>query len=287
MLRLSPTSMGLFQLCHRKYDYSYNRRLVPMGEQVTLRFGEIYQKGLTILYETCSIESAIAESLRLWEPFEGLDTTKLVRNKKKLEELLRAYEKEFFGKEQWTDCGGELLLEYPLCEGVVFVGKQDRRGYFGDTRAIQENKTSTAPGFFVDEPNNQICGYLWLESKILGEKVRKAVVTITGLHKNSVNGLLYPRVKSDPPKSVFIRDPIQVEDFLIAEFEMDAIHTAYEIFECMEMEYWPKNAPQACGTFGGCEYKSLCLCSDEEKKVMAEMQFTKKSEFKNEKGEYI
>lgn len=276
MLRLSPTSMGLFQLCHRKYDYSYNQKLVPMGDRIALEFGSIYQKGLTILYETRDIELALANALRLWEPFEGLDTTKLVRNKKKMEELLRAYEKEFFGKENWRDAGGEILLKWPLCEGVEFVGKQDRRGWFGDTRAIQENKTSTFPGMFVNEPNNQICGYLWLESKILGEKVRKAVVTIAGLHKNSVGGLLYPRVKSDPPKSVFIRDPIQVEDFLIEEFERDAKAVAIEIEICLRTGYWPKNAPQACGTFGGCEYKSLCLCSDEEKKVMAEMQFTKK-----------
>lgn len=276
MLRLSPTSMELFQLCHRKYDYSYNQKLVPTGERITLEFGSAYQKGLTALYTARNIEKAVSEALHAWEPFEGLDTTKMVRNKKKMEELLRAYDKEFYGKENWTDNGGELLLEYPLCEGVIFVGKQDRRGWFGETRAIQENKTSTFPGMFVDEPNNQIVGYLWLESKILGEKVRKAVVTIAGLHKNSVNGLLYPRVKSDPPKSVFIRDPITVEDFLIEEFERDAVCVASEIDQCYTHNYWPKNAPQACGTFGGCEFKSLCLCSDEEKKVMAEMQFTKK-----------
>jgi hypothetical protein len=268
--------MGLFQLCHRKYDYSYNQRLVPTGPRIALEFGRIYQKGLTVLYETRDIELALAGALSLWEPFEGLDTTKLVRNKKKMEELLRAYEKEFFGKEQWTDNGGEILLSYPLCEGVDFVGKQDRRGYFGDTRAIQENKTSTFPGMFVDEPNNQICGYLWLESKILGEKVRKVIVTIAWLHKNSVKGLIYPKVKADPPKSVFIRDPITVEDFLIEEFEKDVIQVAQDIMHYQDIEYWPKNAPQACGTFGGCEYKSLCLCSDEEKKVMAEMQFNKK-----------
>lgn len=276
MLRLSPTSMALFQLCHRKYDYSYNQKLVPIGEQIALEFGRIYQKGLTTLYETRDIELAVASGLRLWEPFEGLDTTKLVRNAKKLKELLIAYYKEFFGKEQWTDAGGEILLQWPLCEGVEFVGKQDRRGWFGETRAIQENKTSTSPAFFVDEPNNQIAGYLWLESKILGEKVRKAVVTIAGLHKNSVNGLLYPRVKSDPPKSVFIRDPITVEDFLIEEFEQDAICVAEGIKLCNNLGYWSKNAPQACGTFGGCEYKSLCLCSEEERPTMIEMQFTKK-----------
>ena len=253
-----------------------------MGERIALEFGAIYQKGLTILYDTKDLEQAITAALRLWEPFEGLDTTKLVRNKKKMEELLRAYEKEFFGKENWTDAGGEILLKWPLCEGVVFVGKQDRRGWYGETRAIQENKTSTFPGMFVDEPNNQIVGYLWLESKVTGERVRKAVVTIAGLHKNSALGLLYPRVKSDPPKSIFIRDPIWVEDFLIEEFEKDAIQTAREIEMCHltlkgnSGPYWPKNAPQACGTFGGCEYKSLCLCTDAEKPTIIEMQFTQK-----------
>src|SRR4030042_3866786 len=129
MIRLSPTSMAEFQLCHRKYQYSHVQNLVPIGERITLEFGKAYQFGLTVLYEKQDLEKAILEAIHLWEPFEGLDTTKLVRNKRKLEELLRAYHREFFGKEQWRDDGGEIKLEYPLCEGVVFVGKQDRRGW--------------------------------------------------------------------------------------------------------------------------------------------------------------
>ncbi len=279
MLRLSPTSMGVFQACHRKYQYQYEQKLAPKGANVNLIFGEVYQYGLTRLYETKSVEIAKHDATAKWNSYGVIDERE-IRTPEKLRELVTAYDKEFFGKEQWTDNGGEILLEYPLCEGAVFVGKQDRRGWYGKERtiqrAIQENKTTTNPRWFIPEPNNQLIGYLWLESKILGEPVRKIVVTIAEINKNSALGLIKPRIKSDPPRSVFTRDPIYVEDFLVEEFEQDAVEVAREINNCSCRKYWPKNAPGACGNFGGCEFKQLCLCSDEEKPLIIELQYEKK-----------
>lgn len=275
-MQISNTRRDLFQLCPRKYYYVTKLKLTPREPRIALEFGEAVHLGLGKLYDTKNIEEALKVALAKWGPFEGMDMGKGLRNKNKLEEMLRAYHKVFFGKEYWEDKGGEKLLAFPLVNDIEYIGKIDRFGLLAGNPAIQEWKHSASPGFFVAEPNNQLTGYCWLASMATDSLVRKVLVTIGNLYKSSREGLVPPRVKSDPPKWIFLRDPITIEDFLIEEWKLDIINVAAKIQLCETKGYWEKNAPQGCGSFGGCEFKPLCLCSAEEKPYLIEMQYTQK-----------
>lgn len=100
MLTLSHSKIESFARCPQYYEYSYLEGLISVKEQVSLLFGDAYHQGYGVLYDNLGIEAAVAKFKKAFEPYEGKDP-KGLRTLAKGEEMLRAYDEQFIGKEQW------------------------------------------------------------------------------------------------------------------------------------------------------------------------------------------
>jgi len=285
-IKLSYSRINEFATCPRFFQYSNELQLEPDRESLGMKFGDAGHRGLGALYTHNSLDACLTVASDAWKPFEGMDVEKNgqpgMRTTAKLREILTAYFEQLYGKEEWIDQGGERLESMVLKRGeleIIYRFKIDREGLSGGVPAIQEWKFNK-PFFtneFIPEPNLQIVGYLRATGK------KKAVVTVCDVVKNSVKGQVQPRNKADLPRSIFHRDPVYYDDWVFKEWEEDVFGWAVSILTCRESNYWPKNAPGACGNYGGCVYKTLCNAEEEQRKVLMELSFRKKE--KREVGE--
>lgn len=285
-IALSYSRIESFARCPR-FDYYRNElRLEPDRPALGMVFGDAGHKGLGKLYDTGSLDESIKTATELWEPYEGMDVEKNgqpgIRTKAKLTEILTAYVEQLFGKEDWEDEGGEQLDAFTLIRDdltVTYRYKIDRIGKSGGTPAIQEWKF-LKPFFtneFIPEPNLQVVGYLKATNR------QKAIVTVADVMKSSKNGMVVQKAKDVLPRSIFHRDPVYYDGWVFGEWEKDVFGWAKSILTCRESNYWPKNAPGACGNYGGCVYKTLCNADEEQRKVLMELSFKKRE--KKEVGE--
>ncbi len=282
VIKTSYTALSLLKRCPRLYYYTVELGLQAPTVDISKVFGEAVHAGWGCLYDTSNVESAIG-AFRKKFPF-GVEDPKGLRTQAKGEELIRAYQEQFFGKEEWVDEGGEVLEELELAPGINYRVKIDRRGLSYGEPAIQEWKTTAWAGFFVPEPNAQLIGYLWADSVLRKRAVRKCIVTIGGLYKTSKNGIMPARRKRDEygelgggeERSIFSRDPVYFQDWQIEEWKEETLTWIGVAETYKAMEIWPQASPEACGGFGGCAYKQICLETGEERKLLMEVKYEKK-----------
>ena len=276
-MNLSYSKIEAFARCPLYYALNYEDKIESTKVKVALKWGDAYQQGITKLYDTEDVNKAVAKFVSVFTPFDGMDE-KGVRTLAKGQEMLEAWNEQFYGKEEWTDQGGEKMFSFEVVPGLFYTVKLDRQGLSGGVEAIQEIKTTGYPGMFVTEPNLQIQGYLYAYSHLKGVPVKKAVVTVAGLYKSSSRGMVKGTRKDDPPRSVFGRDNIWYEEWQFEQWKKAVKKWARLIQVCQEDNDWPINAPSACSAYGGCQYRVLCSADPEQREYLKETAFKKKEE---------
>ena len=277
---LSYTAISEFITCPQYYQFSREFKLEPDKPALGMMFGSAAHVGINVLYDTEDIDKAVQEALKSWSPFEGTDIEKSgrpgIRTKAKLEEILRAYHSEFYGKEKWEDQGGEklsfIVLENDLLR-VKYFYKVARKGLSGGVPATMEFKFQK-PFFtreFIPEPNNQVVGYLKATER------KKAIITVADIVTSSENGIIPGKRKMDMPRSIFKRDPVFYEPWVMERWEKSIFGWSRLILECKESNNWPMAAPNSCGNYGGCQFKTLCNADVEQRKILMELGFRKKA----------
>jgi len=278
----SISGLTTAERCGRRYEMEYIYRLTPKEIGLSLAFGKAGHEGLGEYYRKGrDIEEGVDRFKLFWTPFERKDTSEILTQAKG-EEILRAYHEQF-GKVE-DDEFEVVHIEYPFtvdlaCSDLPFVGVidlilRDRLG--GELIPVEWKFTKSSWGF-VSRPNSQIVGYARATSVITKEKVERVIFHLNGIYKSSEKGLVSGKKKADMPRSIFKRDPIDLDPWDFQEWDLDVEETLENIRRWEMLGYYPKKT-SSCGDFGGCPFIPICIAPPSQREFFMESNFGVKEE---------
>jgi hypothetical protein len=275
--------------CPRRWEMQYLWRLSPREPSLAMEFGTAGHKGLGAYYDQKrSVSAGMEMAQAQWKQWESLAAEdaarrgeKLLYSKGKLEEILLAYHRVFAPVEEGLeDLGGEieLLAEVP---GIPVPFKMVLDRAFRDLGSpdkevvVMEWKFSKSVWGFVSRPNNQVVGYAVGAAKMFGSPVRRVLFHTNKLVATSVDGVAPVKKKGEPGRSIFERDPIDLEEWDFQEWGRDMLYK-WRMLEVYNAHgYYPK-VTQSCGDFGGCPFQGICLAPPNQREFFAESNFVQR-----------
>jgi hypothetical protein len=273
--------------CPRRWEMQYLWRLSPREPSLAMEFGTAGHRGLKEYYDSNrNTSSGVTSAHAYWKQWESLAAEdaarrgeKLLYSKGKLEEILLAYHRVFAPVEEGLeDLGGEIeiLVEVPGIP-VPFKMVLDRTFRDRETEevVVMEWKFSKSVWGFVSRPNNQVVGYAVGAAKMFGSPVRRVLFHTNKLVATSVDGVAPVKKKGEPGRSIFERDPIDLEEWDFEEWQKDMQMKWHQLTDYDDLPYYPK-VTQSCGDFGGCPFQGICLAPPNQREFFAESNFVQR-----------
>lgn len=134
---------------------------------------------------------------------------------------------------------------------ILFCGRFDLLGYYKDTMCIVDEKTTSRLGETWTQQwdlRSQFLGYCWALQQA-GFRVNQAVV----------RGISILKTKYGHLECV-----VTYPDWQIERWYAQTCRDIRSFIENWKEGYWDYNYGEACSSYGGCEYKDLCLASKPE-----------------------
>jgi len=265
------TSLDLAMTCPRKYYYRIIRGISPKHKSVHLIFGGIYASALENFYkyraEGESIETAqrkvVREALTASWDNDNNRPRVFEDNAKTRPNLIRtivwyieqfAIETDDGLKTHHLDDGRpavELSFSLEISPNIMYCGHLDRVVSMADQFYVMDQKTTggTVGTYYFDtfSPNNQMSGYAMAGQAVLHSPIAGVIIDAAQI---AVNFTRFER-------GVTTRSKDQIEEWL--QNTIYFIHNFQDLTKHAQDEEtkWPMN-PNACGNYGGCEFRILC-----------------------------
>lgn len=272
---VDSTILSTLDECPRKCQVQFQMGWRPKGGKKALDFGRIYHDAVHVYYK---MGKDLLAALAVLEAIPNVETDeedKDIRTRSKAEELVTARDR-LFRNEDWEWIGGEqqFVIDIP---GVPmrYAGFIDAFGkeITGNGQyVIQEEKTSKSPWYFCANPNAQVTGYIYAARTLFNQDIRRAHITMAGIYKSSIGGKVPAKRKADPPHEAINREIIDVNPWDLDEWVLDLGQKVEELVTYQKQDYWPKRT-RACGAYGGCPYKPICLAPPRVREFFLESQF--------------
>ncbi len=247
----------------------------PRKPSLAAEFGKAYHAGVGAYYkEAHNLDAGLAAFEQSWAAFDGAEGEDLYTMAKG-KELVTAYS-ERYRDESWKWQAGEqpFAIEVPGAP-FLFLGIIDgvgRETGLTTDLSILELKSTKSPWDFCARPNGQVVGYPLALRTLYGEEVRRVRVTIAGVFKSSIGRYMAGKRKADPPKDVFTREIVDLNEWDFEEWVLDFKKKCFEIKMYEDEEYWPKQT-RACSGWGGCAYAPLCVAPPNMREMFMEANY--------------
>lgn len=291
------STLSTFKSCKEKARLRYSEDLVPLIGEPPLEFGGAFHSAIQAFYiemavnslkldppslrelATGKAKSAFLDHLR--ERNSSLPTNIESDQKRSIERglyLLEAYFHKWRNEtlvnelrpdtgEPYVEIGFSLYLMEWKSRPVMYIGRLDRimRSRVDNRLRIVETKT-TSQGLtqFVTgvRPNHQITGYHWAARELLHIDVAGTIwdcIFISSRQPKLSGDSWETRgidIEKDFNRSETRRTQTDVEEFL-----RDLVDDTeeYLTWKDSDRKRWPRTAPGACHSYGGCTYRDVCI----------------------------
>lgn len=184
----------------------------------------------------------------------------------------------------------EVAFKYPLARwesfDLVYVGYIDRLmlNASTDRPVIFESKTTgQSPKVFIQQcnPNDQVTGY-FPPARNLFPSIMECIWDVTFISKRQADiskalseedrfWMYGIDIADDYMRQVTTRSKTQITEFL-QETEEWAVE--YAKYLTSGKQWWPKTAPGACHSYGGCQFRgNACIVSEDSRKGVLDSLF--------------
>jgi hypothetical protein len=243
------TMMSTYHVCHRKYNFRFNRNLVRKETALPLEFGRVIHAALDFLYTAWDVEGAVALFKAQYKENLELDDKRTVAMG---EWILRNYA-DHYANQPWKLVHSEMPFEVELPTGKKLMGRIDKIIEWDGVLWVVDHKTTSGLGasyFKMAEPNAQFMGYTFAARKLgfpVVGTVIDAMLVAKGLLDSKSRAKLTPLARYDA----------HVSDELMVEWLQWAVGTQNMIAYDEKNEFWIPNY-ESCTYYGECPYRSLC-----------------------------
>lgn len=115
--------------------------------------------------------------------------------------------------------------------------------------------------FWNDFKNSgQTVGYTWAATKILQRKVHGTLIDAVTIREP-----LKTETKRSLPRNEFDRRTFFYDDWMLAEWERNAINTVQDMTHCLVRAYWPQTPKSFKSPCEYCQYQKNCLLPPEQR----------------------
>lgn len=273
---LDSTMISTFRSCPRKFYWTFVQNLRPAGNSIHLAAGSAFAKGLEVIRNLQAAnpdgplpnevlwEAAVPAALRAYGDL-SISDPESPKNIHNVLYALELYLNEFhpyydqvqpllIGEKPTTEFSFSIPLNinHPTTgHPFLYVGRFDMLGKYSenDLLVVLDDKTASSLGSYwlkQWDMRGQFLGYLWACQK-LGFDVNNVVVRGIGLLKTETN---------------FLSLPLTFSQGLIRKWENELYNTIRYMIMLHEQNYYPYNFADACSSFGGCPYQTLCQADD-------------------------
>ena len=265
------TSLDLAMTCSRKYYYSMIRGIRSKETSVHLIFGGLYATALEHFYkyraEGQSLDNALRAVVRealvaSWDKEAGhpviFDSP--AKTRVALIRTIVWYVEQFAiesedGLQTYHLQNGkpavELSFALDFSPSIVYCGHLDRVVTMADHLYIMDQKTTgqTVGSYFFTtfSPDNQMSGYAFAGQAILHSPIRGVILDAAQI---AVNFTRFER-------GIITRSKDQLEEWVDGAIYFIEQFQKLSDYAGINEKKWPMN-PNACGFYGGCEFRLLC-----------------------------
>ena len=290
------SSMSLYLACPRKYQYKILEGWEPTEKSVHLLFGGWYASALELFYKLLARNTSRQEALEdtiLWtlgatwmpvyasaqdakdgKPIEGKGApwSSSIAEKTR-ETLIRTiiwYIDHFENDpcETYFTLEGKPAVEYSfkidIGNGLLYCGHLDRVTMFGDDPFVMDQKTT----------KNQITKKYW-EGWDTDYQMTGYTFAGQAIFNIPVKGVIIDAVQIQVGGSKFERGFTNRTQAHLDEWLEETHYYAGLARKNFEHAYFPMNRA-SCGNYGGCEYRSVCAHSPEQRLNWLRAKFTQK-----------
>ena len=273
LIHIHQHDIATFAECRKKFDLSFNKKIVPRKLPKTLQIGSLFAKGIFYLHKggeiavCCANVDFIAEQLELratnQEHINEIETDKITTIA-----MLIGYEQHFM--EQKLNILPEYHIKIPIQKKYIYIMRLDGRVKTHEkenwvlelktTASIQKNQIERLPCDF------QLKSYCWGLQKWTWKKVK---------------GILYrfirkPSIKQKQNETIeqfqkrLQKDYIEREDFyfyeemplldqnILQDFEEELNQIFSDLTQCYKTNHWYRSPTCGNTKFGECTYFKYC-----------------------------
>jgi hypothetical protein len=265
MLAVDYSALSEFGHCPQSYRRRHQQHLVPAGEDTSpsLLFGDAIHQARASLATGSAIEQALAlfDSVytRVYESEGWTDfrTPYIGRA------LLHAYVQKWDSpRDDHTEIGANVELS----DDLFYYGRID---YVADDTVTDLKTTSALMWLPKPRLNWQLVGYAHMVGALTGQQPTQV----------AVDGLIVPKLSKKmqqqelPPEEEYaytLHDNLHRRTAPVLDVDLERWHswvlwTVDAIQRCMEQDFFPMKAPQACNRFNRrCDYEPLCMAASDE-----------------------
>lgn len=271
---IDSSMINTFRSCRRKFYWSYIRNLRSPGKSIHLVAGgaiaEAVDRARTYWFTAASptysgmIEEAFRGFVKKWGDYEApADHAKsFVNCFSAVEQYLIQHHPAKDEVQPFRKGDGSPTTEFSFSiplpvlhpttgDPIVYVGRFDMLGKWGDLLTVLDEKSASALGAsWVKQwkMRGQFLGYCWACQQ-LGYPVNQAVVRGIGLLKT---------------QTTFLTAIEQYPQWMIDRWYEELIKTVNELVAVYQTEHWTYNFGDACTAYSGCSYQDLCIAREPE-----------------------
>lgn len=270
-LLVDSTMLSTFRSCHRKFMLEFINGLVPAIPSIHLHAGATYARGLEVLRRSYygegpdkgqiapAMHAAFHAMVEEWGDFPGFeDHPKSFANLvKAVGDYIQTYPLATDLVQPYMHSNGSPAVEFTFAmpipdtenpvtgEPVLYSGRFDMLGIHKGTVYVLDDKTTGSLGKTWANQwrlRSQFTGYIWA-AKEFGYPVAGAIIRGCALRKTGI----------DFAEAITYRP-----DWMIDEWLAGVITDVREMQQLWKSGIWQKDFAEACSSYGGCAYSSLC-----------------------------
>lgn len=239
--RFSPSCIGCWLSCPRKFKYKYVLGLRPVGKAIALTFGGAFHQALYRLYQGESVEEVLEE-------FDELPPARMCEDTRRSREhavwLLKEYVNHYSPDPLvFVESEVEFLVSMP--GDSYLIGRMDGIVIQYEQYYVLDHKTSSRISMVVDQvrPHLQFDCYCQVVRELLG--------SCGGVIVNAISTAKKPQTRFIRAPSIRTNEEL---DGLLEDWEM----WVEDIRRAVKNKRFPRNR-RNCSIYGSCPYSDLCL----------------------------
>lgn len=282
---IDSSLISAFRSCHQKALREYFQHWKPKTPNVHLHAGKAYAEGLEKARKAFYLEGrpapeSVAIGLRALMAAYGTFECP-ADSAKSLERMCGAFEYYFTQYPLETDKAipvrlpnGERGIEFSFAEPIdeahpetgdplLYVGRMDAVvEYAGGLYGLDDKTTSQLGASWPKQWDlrSQFSGYCW--------GAARADMPLSGF---LVRGVSILKTKYDTMQPITYR-PV----WMIEAWYEQLIRTVRDIKRCWEEGYWDYDFDHACGEFGGCIFRTICMTEPSNRIAWLETNFERR-----------
>ena len=291
---IDSSTLSTWRACRRKFFWSTVNALYPTGKSIHLVAGGAIAAGCEaarkrVFYSpdppTCPfsdiLDSAYAAFSKEWGSYQAPEgaVKDYINSFSALREYLEAFDPRSDAVQPALRPDGTpaveftfsipMEVEHPSGVPFLFVGRFDLLGTYSGLHCVVDEKTTSSIGFTWDSQwdlRGQFLGYIWACQQ-LGYPVSTAVIRGIAIQKKEIKFATsikqYPQHLIDRWHTQTILD---LQDIVTAwklwKTEGNSGWSTHEYQEHIEAQSFPYNFADACSSYGGCAFATLCSARD-------------------------